>query len=210
MMGYSTCAEHNFVVMAAVRGKKHQVINLGLSVKRCAVEPRGVSAKQWAQSLAHKVRISLNGLTSSPLVSDWIFVDVQLTPPEIALLQDLPDDKLISRICILLSIKESLINGLGQPLGFDLSRIDCNIPEQSIMVDGQQLLGWEFKLFRSAQESQSSEGAVFHELYQVTSAFYRGDNISKFLFAEDPREMDRVTQYFPFENVLKVLPKLAE
>ena len=53
MMGYATSAEHNMVVMTAAQGKRHQVTNIGLSIKRCAYE--GPSVQQWAQSLAHKV-----------------------------------------------------------------------------------------------------------------------------------------------------------
>ena len=56
MMGYATCSEHNMVVMTAAQGKRHQVANIGLSIKRCAFE--GPSVQQWAQSLAHKVGLN--------------------------------------------------------------------------------------------------------------------------------------------------------
>jgi len=187
MMGYATATAHNLVVMAAAQGKRHQVVNIGLDVKRMVVE--GVPVSQWAQSVAHK-----------------------LTPVEIELLSGLPDDKLLSRLFVILTVKESLINGLGQPVGFDLSRIECNVPEGSIRVDGQPLLGWEFRLFRSVHEvpGPDEQGGVVKEPYQITIAFYRGNNISKFHFVENPVEIERLTQYFPLENLLRVIPKLLQ
>ena len=126
------------------------------------------------------------------------------------ILSGLPDWQLISRLTILLTIKGALINGLGQPFGFDLSRIEVNVPEDSIRVDGQPLLGWEFRLFRSALEGVIDEGIPFHELYQITVAFYRGNNLSKFIFIENPSDVHRWTQYFPLDNLIKVLGKLVE
>ena len=123
---------------------------------------------------------------------------------------NLEDVKLLSRLCILLTIKESLINGLGQPVGFDLSRIECNVPENQIRVDGQPLLGWEFRLFRSVQQGVSPQGVSFMDPYQITVAFYRGNNISKFVFVENPKEIERLTQYFPLDNLLKVIPTLLQ
>ncbi len=41
------------VVMAAAQGKRHQVVNIGIDVKRLVVE--GVPVQQWAQSVSHKV-----------------------------------------------------------------------------------------------------------------------------------------------------------
>lgn len=53
MMGYATCSDHNMVVMTGAQGKRHQVVNIGLCIKRIAYE--GPSVNQWAQSLSHKV-----------------------------------------------------------------------------------------------------------------------------------------------------------
>ena len=55
MTGYSTCAEQNLVVMAAIKGRRSQVVNIGLSVKVCEVDPPEATPQEWAQSLAHKV-----------------------------------------------------------------------------------------------------------------------------------------------------------
>lgn len=125
------------------------------------------------------------------------------------MLTNLPDEKLVSRLVILLTIKESLINGLGQPVGFDLSRIDCNIAEERIRVDGVPLLGWEWRLFRSEQQGVQGSG-TFTDVYQTTVAFYRGNNLTKFIFIENPRDIQTLTQYFQLETLLKVTDKLTE
>lgn len=111
---------------------------------------------------------------------------------------------------MLLTIKEALINGLGQPVGFDLSRIECNIPDGSIRVDGQPLLGWEFRLVRSVQQGVSDAGMQYWEPYQITVAFYRGNNISRIIFTENPKDVERVMQYFTLDNLLKVMPKIMQ
>ncbi|TDL27069.1 hypothetical protein BD410DRAFT_825478 [Rickenella mellea] len=187
MMGYTTAADLNMVVLTAAQGKRNHVVNIGLSVKRLAVQPDGVPVQAWAQSLAHK-----------------------LTGSEVRALYRLEDGVLLPRLCMLLSIKEALIDGLGQPRGFDLSRIECDVPSETIKVDGQVLLGWEFRLFRSSQECISLKGESYIDLYQNTVAFYRGSNLTRFVFGADPRDFERVTQYFPLDNLLKVINKLTE
>lgn len=126
------------------------------------------------------------------------------------MLSGLTNDQLLNRLIILLTIKESLISGLGQPVGFDLSRIDCNVLENSIRVDGQPLLGWEFRLVRSVQQGVSDQGQYYWEPYQITVAFYRGNNISKIIFTENPKDVERVMQYFTLENLIKVMPKVMQ
>ena len=77
-------------------------------------------------------------------------------------------------------------------------------------MDGQLQTGWEFRLFRVLQEGHDERGAGFHETFQVTVAYWRGAGPTRFIFTPNPRELDNVTQYFPLDNVLKVLDKLVE
>lgn len=134
---------------------------------------------------------------------------LQLTPIEVEMLSGVNEDKLLTRLITMLTIKEALISGLGQPVGFDLSRIEVNVPENWIRVDKQQLLGWEFRLFRCQQECNVND-VQYMEQYQVAIAFYRGNNISKFVLVENPRDIERLTQYFSFDNLVKVIPKLLQ
>ena len=125
------------------------------------------------------------------------------------MLANASEDKLLTRLTTILTIKEALINGLGQPVAFDLSRIEVNVPESWLRVDDQQLLGWEFRLFRCQQECNVND-VQYMDQYQVAIAFYRGNNISKFVLIENPRDIERLTQYFSFDNLVKVIPKLLQ
>ena len=93
--------------------------------------------------------------------------------------------------------------------GCELSRIEADIPENIIRVDGQALLGWEFRVFRSQQECILNDKRII-EQYQYCVAFFRGNNVTKFWLIDDPREIDKLTQYFLFDNLLKVLPRLTQ
>ncbi|KAL5498387.1 hypothetical protein ACEPAH_2529 [Sanghuangporus vaninii] len=181
--GYTTAYDYNVVVLAACQGKRHAV-NIGLGVKRLSAD--GVPVQQWAQSQQHKI-----------------------TAKEIQMLAGLQDDLLLSRFIILLTIKESLINGLGQPIGFDLSRIECNPIENWLMVDGQPLTGWDFRLFRCQGEAMVGE-TQYVDQYQMCISVYRGHNTLKFSFVDKPTDIERLTQYFPFDRLVEVMPKLLQ
>ncbi|KAI5121477.1 hypothetical protein M0805_003933 [Coniferiporia weirii] len=184
MTGFTTAYDYNMVILAACQGKRNHVVNIGLGVKRLSAD--SVPVQQWAQSQQHK-----------------------LTQKEVQMLAGIPDDALLSRLIILLTIKESLINGLGQPVGFDLSRIECNPMEGWLHVDGQALVGWEFRLFRCQGEAQVGD-VQYVDQYQMCVAFYRGNNIVKFTFVDKPEDIDRLTQYFPFDRLVDVIPKLLQ
>ena len=125
------------------------------------------------------------------------------------MLTGLADDLLLSRFIILLTIKESLINGLGQPFGFDLSRIECNPTENWLMVDNRPMTGWDFRLFRCQGEATVGE-AQYVDQYQMCVAAYRGHDTARFSFVTKPEEIERLTQYFPFDRLVDVLPKLLQ
>ncbi|PAV15664.1 hypothetical protein PNOK_0852200 [Pyrrhoderma noxium] len=184
MTGFTTAYDYNLVVLAACQGKRNQVVNIGLGVKRLSSD--GVPVQHWAQSQQHK-----------------------LTQREIQMLTGLQDDVLLSRLIILLTIKESLMNGLGQPVGFDLSRIECNPVEEWMTVDGQPLIGWEFRLFRCQGEALVNE-QQFIDQYQMCVAYFRGNNVAKFIFVEKPGDIERLTQYFPFDRLVDVIPRLLQ
>ena len=62
------------VVMAAAQGKRHQVINIGVNVRRMG--PGGIPVAQWAQGHQHKVALdafcfsSINGLNDYSLLAN--------------------------------------------------------------------------------------------------------------------------------------------
>jgi 4'-phosphopantetheinyl transferase len=97
---------------------------------------------------------------------------------------ELSDEIKLRRLYILWTIKESYTKALGQPIGFDFARIECDIPKRIIRVDGEALQGWEFRLFR-AHTGVLRSGTLIEESYQCTTAIYRGNQATKLLWEQD-------------------------
>ena len=53
------------------------------------------------------------------------------------------------RLCVLLALKQAYIKAIGQPMGFDWSRLEFNIPDKKATGDGRPLNGWEFRVWSS-------------------------------------------------------------
>lgn len=183
VFGYDTARGDSLVTIAFAYGNKPQVINIGIDIMQLIV-PRGISARKFADSFAHK-----------------------LTPNEELVLDGkLKDEVILRRLCILLTIKSAYIKALGQPAGFDYSRIDCNIPEESMMVDGKPLLGWEFRLFK-ANLGVVRHSLLLEETYQCSSALYRGGKTTKFVWEENVNEMKSWLHFVNAESIIAGLPK---
>jgi len=128
----------------------------------------------------------------------------QLTPLELSFLSpDLPDDVVLRRLYILWTVKESYTKALGQPFGFDFSRIECNIPEETINVDGQPLRGWEFRLFKANLGIVRKEQLV-EEVYQCTCAIYRGGEKTRFVWTrEEKKETDKWLRFVRVDDLIE-------
>ncbi|CAE6488674.1 unnamed protein product [Rhizoctonia solani] len=125
-IGYNITHAHNIVGMACAIGPKYKVWNIGIDAMRIS-PPEDMSVDDFIESLIHK-----------------------LTPLELSFLDpSLSDEVKLRRLYILWTMKESYTKALGQPIGFDFARIECDIPHRTIRVDGEPLLGWEFRLFRA-------------------------------------------------------------
>lgn len=59
-------------------------------------------------------------------------------------------------------MKEAYTKALGWGLGFDFKRIEYNVAQNSVVVDGGPTCGWEFLLFtmESKDSSDVYQGAV--------------------------------------------------
>ncbi|EUC63049.1 4'-phosphopantetheinyl transferase [Rhizoctonia solani AG-3 Rhs1AP] len=160
-IGYNITHAHNIVGMACAIGPKHKVWNIGIDSMRIS-PPEDMSVDDFVESLIHK-----------------------LTPLELSFLDPSHTDEVkLRRLYIIWTMKESYTKALGQPIGFDFARIECDIPRRTIRVDGEPLLGWEFRLFR-ANTGVLRKGVLVEESYQCTTAIYRGGNGTKLLWEHD-------------------------
>ncbi|KAF7325902.1 hypothetical protein MKEN_00441000 [Mycena kentingensis (nom. inval.)] len=186
MIGYHLAYDGSLCGMAMTQGTQRHVINIGLGIKRVAVEPRGVTVKAYIESMAHK-------LTQRELAS--------ITP-------ELGDETALRRICILLSLKAAYIKAIGQPPGFDWARLEFDIPRSTATGDGHPLLGWEFRIFR-ANLGVARKDTLYEEYYQCVCAFFRGTKESTFVWHETVAELENWVQFINIDQMVRVVPKLT-
>jgi len=185
MIGYHLAYDESLCGMAMTQGVQRHVINIGLGIKLVAVEPRGVTVKAYAESMAHK-----------------------LTAKELSLLSpELGEEVALRRLCILLSLKAAYIKAIGQPPGFDWARLEFDIPRNAAAGDGHPLLGWEFRIFRASLGVARTDVLV-EEHYQCVCAFFRGTKESTFVWHESVRDLESWVQFINIDQMVRVVPKL--
>ncbi|KAI0298978.1 hypothetical protein B0F90DRAFT_1729736 [Multifurca ochricompacta] len=187
MIGYHLAWENSLIGMVMVQGKQREVVNIGLGVKQVAVEPRDATVSAYVESLSHK-----------------------LTELEISFLSpSLGDEVVLRRLCILLALKSAYIRAIGQPIGFDWSRLEFNISEETCSGDGQPLTGWEFRLYK-AHLGVQRRGILVEESYQCVTAHFRGTPDSKFVWQDNNKDLESWVQFINIDQMTNVIPKLTD
>jgi 4'-phosphopantetheinyl transferase len=149
---------------------------------------------------------------------------------------DLGEETVLRRLTILLAMKQAYIRAIGQPLGFDWSRLEFDVPARTARGDNLPLTGWEFRVFNaklgvlrgphsrignlstntSAAPSpaagagaQPGEQKIVEETYVCCVAFFRGTRDSKFDFHDSMEQLESWVQFINIDQMLKVVPKLT-
>jgi 4'-phosphopantetheinyl transferase len=84
----------------------------------------------------------------------------------------LPDFTLLW-IFVLWTFKEAYAKALGIGLGFDFSRLEFDFYSDTVKVDGELLLGWEFRMISFTFEQDNS---AEQSEYQIAVAKFVGGN----------------------------------
>jgi 4'-phosphopantetheinyl transferase len=116
-------------------------------------------------------------------------------------------ETIVRRLSILLALKESYIKAIGQPVGFDWSRLEFNLQEKTARGDGHPIVGWEFRIFQSFI-GVARTTRLIEEKYQCVVAFFRGTSSTKFTFYDSRRELESWVQFLYIDQMIKVAPKL--
>lgn len=151
-LGYSVADTGSLVAMAWATGPMQQVVNIGLDVMKFSI-PRNTTVNDFFESVKHKLTereqrdVSAGGANA--------------------------DEVLLRRLLIILTIKSAYIKAIQQPSGFDYRRMECLLPTQTFKVDGQELVGWEIRLFKANLGIQRKDLLV-EEVYQCCAVIYRG------------------------------------
>jgi hypothetical protein len=120
-----------------------------------------------------------------------------------------PNDLMLKRLCIVLALKEAYLKAIGQPPGFDFTRLEFNVPNRRVSQDGHPLGGWEFRVFTS--NIGVARGTVLkQEEYECVCAVYRGSSESTYIFQETTEELQDWVEYINLDQLMSVGSKLAE
>ena len=116
------------------------------------------------------------------------------------------------RLCLLLALKQAYIDAIGQPMGFDWSRLEFNIPEKTASGDGRPLSGWEFRVWSSELgiPNPESEGPVHRQVYQCAVAFFRRTRDTRFVWQTEAKDLESWVQFITLDQLLNVADKLVE
>ncbi|KAF8519366.1 hypothetical protein BU17DRAFT_90069 [Hysterangium stoloniferum] len=182
VLGYETACGVSLVIMAWAYGPKLHVINIGIDIMQLSL-PKAMNARTFADAYSHKIT-----------KSEQVFLDAKLK-----------DEVILRRLCILITIKAAYIKALGQPPGFDYSRVECNIPEETVTVDGNPLHGWEFRLFK-VNLGVVRNGLLLEEAYQCATAIFRGGN-TVIIWEESPKDMEKWLHFITTDVILANLPR---
>jgi len=132
----------------------------------------------------------------------------QLTQLEISNIVNNPDEITLKRLCILLALKEAYIKAIGQPIGFDFSRLEFDVPSKRVTGDGNALVGWEFRVF-GAKLGVARGPNLKQEEYQCVCAYYRGTPDTTFVFHDTPQALENWVQFINIDQLMAVSGKLA-
>ena len=116
------------------------------------------------------------------------------------------------RLCVILALKQAYIKAIGQPMGFDWSRLEFNIPDKKATGDGRPLNGWEFRVWSSELGFPIPEGGEGHvrQVYQCAVAFFRRTRETRFVWHQESKDLDAWVQFITLDQLLNVADKLIE
>src|ERR1700761_149156 len=84
------------------------------------------------------------------------------------------EERAVRRLNIILSLEEGYITAMGQPIGFDLSRINCYVAKEVVTVDDSTLDGWEFNILTANIDLHKKTNLAPHLLsYLVIVAVFQ-------------------------------------
>ncbi|KXN92554.1 hypothetical protein AN958_05409 [Leucoagaricus sp. SymC.cos] len=187
MIGYHLAQDQSLLGMAMTQGPQKKVVNIGLGILMLKV-PGRIPLSSYIESQQHK-----------------------LTPLELAAITaaEKPAD-VLRRLCIILTLKSSYARAIGQSAAFDWARLEFDVDKKSATADGHALTGWEFRLYRAKLGvARGIEPKLVEEEYQCCCAFFRGCDDLKFVWYDDPKQLETWVQFINIDQMTKVIPKLS-
>src|SRR5262245_18551292 len=114
---------------------------------------------------------------------------------------ELSEEVIIRRLCIMLAMKAAYIKAIGQPVGFDWSALEFNLPERKEFADNQPLQGWAFRKFK-AHLGVARKDKIVEEHYLCVVAFFRGSEESEFIWYENNKDLESWVQFIFIDQMV--------
>ncbi|KAI0077014.1 hypothetical protein K474DRAFT_1174996 [Panus rudis PR-1116 ss-1] len=186
-IGYHIGMCNNLIGMVMVQGRQRDIVTSGIGIQQLGTVPPDTSISDYLESNYHK-----------------------LTQREIESLGE-DEETMLRRLCLLLALKKAYLEATGNTM-VDHTIIEFDIPNEKVYHDGKPLDGWEFRVWTSAlnvSPTGNLEDLVDQE-YQCATAFFRGHRGSRFIWQRDRKQLESWVQFLSVDQLLLVLPKLAD
>ncbi|TFK27073.1 hypothetical protein FA15DRAFT_636471 [Coprinopsis marcescibilis] len=123
----------------------------------------------------------------------------QLTPLEFKLCADdsIPEEERIRHFFWMWTLKEAYTKALGIGLGFNFSRVEFNVAEKQVKVDGHVATGWRFTMFIIKDRGDLYEGVV--------AEYMGGDTVEV-----DDKTNEVNSQWLKIDSAVHVLKRAIE
>ncbi|KAF8592542.1 hypothetical protein K439DRAFT_1656010 [Ramaria rubella] len=171
-VGYNITHDNEVVGMVAQLGEKQDINKIGIDVMKRAL-PRGETVNSFLKA-----------------------IEETLTPAELAIFTPGLDDTCAVRYIFLLwTLKEAYTKALGLGLGFEFKRVEYNIAQSCVSVDGRPALGWRFIMF-----TMQSQGTT--DIYQGAVAKWVGGEETQMEILSNIEKDPR----FQLKTLVKLIP----
>jgi 4'-phosphopantetheinyl transferase len=152
---YNITHDNDLVAMAFTSGDQQRSSNIGIDVMKVRI-PGRESFASFAETVGDQVGI--------PLCTPCAHLNAntgQLTQTERHSLNiEVPLSEQLRRFFWMWTLKEAYTKALGLGLGFDFQRVEFDVVNLIVRVDGQIPQGWHFSMFVIADGEDFYQGVV--------------------------------------------------
>ncbi|CAA7260173.1 unnamed protein product [Cyclocybe aegerita] len=153
-MAYNITHDNNLIAMAFGPGLQNPpAFSIGIDVMKVRI-PGRESLESFITTMGEQVGPSRH-------LWDKSLIHVQLTQREHSQLRStVPDSERIKVFFWMWTLKEAYTKALGLGLGFDFKRVEFDMSNRVVRIDGAEPMGWRFRMFTLMDGEDLYEGVI--------------------------------------------------